>query len=84
MTQGNPEHKSWKKKLFDGLVVLAGSGFLYWYLTDFENSHEEGRRISWVVALLYSYGGKWLVCSLFLIVGIVMVVMALRQRSQEV
>lgn len=57
-----PGEKSWKMHVFEGFLLLACTGFLFWYFTDFENSHDASRSINWVVAWLYNLGGKWLVC----------------------
>jgi hypothetical protein len=83
MTQKNPGKASWKKPLLDGLFMLAGAAFLFWYFTDFENSHDPSRSINWIAALLYNFGGKWLVCSVFAAIAVWQFAAALRQRREE-
>ena len=83
MTLKIPGKASWKKPLFDGLCVLVGAAFIFWYLTDFENSHDPSRNVPWVLALLYNFGGKWLACSILAVIGIWQIVVAIRQRGEE-
>lgn len=70
---------SWVKNLFEGFLMLAIAGFLFWYFSDFEASHEPSRRIHWVVAWLYNMGGKWLVCSLVVAMAVIEFVAAGRK-----
>ncbi len=83
MTQKIPGKTSWKKPMVDGLLLLAGAAFVFWYLTDFENSHDSSRDVNWMLALLYNFGGKWFACSILASIGVWQIVIAFRQRKEE-
>lgn len=55
-----PEEDNPMMNLFNGVLLLAFAGFLWWYFTDFENSNETSRRMNAILAMLYNIGGKWL------------------------
>ncbi len=74
---------SWKKNVFEGLVLLACAPVMFWYFTDFENSHDPSRHINWVVAILYNIGGKWLVCAVVLGLAISEFAAARRKRLMQ-
>ena len=63
--------------------MLAIAGFLFWYFSDFEASHEPFRWIHWVVAWLYNMGCKWLVCSLVVAMAVIEFVAAGRKLSRS-
>jgi hypothetical protein len=52
-------------QLFYAAILGASAVFIWWYLTDFENSNETSRRMNSILAMLYNLGGKWLPVGLF-------------------
>jgi len=84
MTLKVPGKASWKKPLLDGLGLLVGAAFVLWVLTDCENSHDPTRSVPWMLALLYNFGGKWLVCGVLAAIGVWQIVVALKQRGEEI
>ena len=77
-----PAAKSWKMHLFEGFLLVGCAGFLFWYFTDFENSNDTSRRINWLFALIYQFGGKWLVTAVVLAVAAFDFSAAWKKRSQ--
>lgn len=65
--QGDP----WWKQIGFAMLSFAFAGFFYWFLTGVEHS---GRsyRAAWWFALLYNYGGKWVIIVPFALFGVVL------------
>jgi len=67
-----------------GAVLFALSGFLWWYLTDFETKGGT-RRVHWLIAILYNTLGKTATVAVFAVLGVVMCVigvMALMKKKK--
>lgn len=60
----------WYTWFLYALGSLALSGFLWWYLTDFEENGGS-RRVHWVIALLYNALGKVPTVGIFGLLGLV-------------
>ncbi|HEX9996088.1 MAG TPA: hypothetical protein VGB45_03020, partial [Abditibacterium sp.] len=63
------DEDAWWKIVGFGILLLAVSAYLFWYFSDFEATGGI-RRMKWYLALPYSIGGKWLVSSIFGVLGI--------------
>lgn len=72
----------WQTFLILGLLMLAGSGFVYWDLADLEE-HGGSRSIHWLGAALYNLGGKWLLAGVVFAVGAFLTVLGLRRRRAQ-
>ncbi len=58
MSDSTRPRSPWWDALVMGVVLLLGSGYVWWYLTDMERQpgpHQLPR----TAALLYDWGGKW-------------------------
>lgn len=53
-----------------GVGACAFAGYLFYYFTNFEAGTEHGRRMWWVLALLYNLGGKWPPVALVGLIGL--------------
>ncbi len=62
--------KTWKSHLLEGFLFVLFAGGAYWYFTDFENAHDGSRSIHWLLAILYNFGGKWLVIGILLLIAV--------------
>ena len=67
--------------MITGAFLLGMAAFSYWYFSGLEQTGGVGR-VKWWMALLYTLGGKWLVCSLFGVVGVTAIIMAIVGHRQ--
>jgi len=77
----------WWEYLVGGLVLLFGSVYVWWYLTDMEQNPGV-HRLPRTAAYLYDWGGKWAVVlpvaaigTLFSTVGVWNLVRKLKERE---
>lgn len=77
-----PWHERFQTFLVLGLLLVAGSGFVWWDLGDLEE-HGGSRSIHWIGAVLYDLGGKWLLSGVVLAVGVFLTVVGLRRRRAQ-
>lgn len=73
---------AWWKTIGFGLGAIALAVFLYWYFSDFEASGGR-RRIHWIIALLYNFGGKWVPCSVFGIFGFLLIGIGIKEWKDQ-
>jgi hypothetical protein len=69
--------------LLTGIGCLAFSGYLFYYFTQFEAGEESGRRMWWILAVLYNIGGKWPPVGLVGLIGIVVLAMGVKGLTQK-
>jgi hypothetical protein len=60
MTDSTQPRIPWWELLGGGLILLLGSVYVWWYLTDMENTPGV-HRLPRTAAYLYEWGGKWAV-----------------------
>jgi len=58
----------WWEFLIPGILLVAGSVYVWWYLSEME--HQPGvHRLPSVALLLYNWGGKWAVALFVAAIG---------------
>ena len=80
-----PWYERWQTFLILGMVMTAGSVFVFWDLAEWEADPTGGTKsMHWLAALLYRIGGKWLLSALVLAVGVILTVASIyRRRAQR-
>jgi hypothetical protein len=58
MSDSSRPRSPWWDSLFPGIVLLFGSIYVWWYLTDMERQPGP-HRLPRLAVLLYNWGGKW-------------------------
>lgn len=76
------KQEPWWIAFLIGIAMLAGSVFIYFDLTKFE---EEGgqRRMHWLAVLLYKWLGKWGLVGLIILVGLALTVYGIVQLGNR-
>ena len=84
MADPKPDGKAdWWKTFLYGLVGLGVAGYFFWYFVDFESSRETSRKMNAIIAILYNFGGKWLVCIPFAALGLWLCIEGVRLRLKK-
>lgn len=65
----NDLQKDWWKFLLGGIVLMCFSGYIFWDLSNWEQTGES-RRLNRMIAGLYMIGGKWAASGFFALVGL--------------
>ncbi len=72
----------WWIWLLAGIGLLGFAGYMFWDLTQFESTG--GTRLEHqVIAGLYELGGKWLVSGFLGLVGVILLLVAFKSKSEE-
>jgi hypothetical protein len=72
----------WWKTLAFGVFMCGLAVFLYFYFTDFETTGGS-RRMNAIIAGLYNIGGKWLACSFVGLIGLIAVLMGIKEFKER-
>lgn len=78
----NDSEGAWWKTLGFGLFMIGISVFLYYFFTDME-TNGGSRRIHWLVAVLYNIGGKWITCSVFGLIGVLLIGLGIKEFNDR-
>jgi hypothetical protein len=76
MTQ---ERKNKYETLITGIILIAGSIFLFWYFNDFEQSGDSSRKMNAILVVLYNIGGKYLACSVLGGIGVITTIFGIKK-----
>jgi len=86
MSDSTRPRSPWWDSLVPGVVLLFGSSYVWWYLTEMERQPGP-HRLPRMAAQLYNWGGKWGVVllvagvgALFTVVGAFKLIRRLRER----
>lgn len=77
-----PKKHEWWIALLIGIGMFAGSVFIYFDLTKFEEEGGE-RRMHWLAVLLYEWLGKWGLVGFMLLIGVGMTVYGFVQLGKR-
>lgn len=64
-------------KVVIGLGIAAFGAVIFWFLTWFESTGESSVRVPWFIAVAYLIGGKYVVASIFVALGMLVAISAL-------
>jgi hypothetical protein len=77
-------YERWQTFLVLGLLMTAGSVFVFWDLAEWEADPNGGAKsMNWFAALLYRIGGKWLLSAAVLAVGVILTVAGVHRRRVQ-
>lgn len=77
-----PKKHEWWIALLLGIGILAGSVFIYFDLTKFEEEGGE-RRMHWLAVLLYEWLGKWGLVGVIVLMGVAMTIYGIVQLGNR-
>lgn len=77
-----PKKHEWWIALLIGVGILAGSVFIYFDLTKFEEVGGE-RRMHWLAVLLYNWLGKWGLVGVIVLMGVAMTIYGIVQLGKR-
>ena len=73
----------WWLHLLVGLIMIAGSFFVFWDLSEWEANPDRDMYMPWPAALIYRLGGKWSISGLVLAVGVFLTGSGLHRRRVQ-
>lgn len=79
-----PWYERWSVHLAFGLMLTLGSVYVFWQLAEWEAHPDGPMSMPWPAAILYRLGGKWLVSTLVLAVGLFLTFQGLHRRRVQV